>query len=102
MLYMFYIQLIYLLLLPTIAYFFRNMHKQLVENKEVTAANMSQVIEILRVLAEMVVYGDAKSELLFDFFCEANMLALFLEIMRSPSRCPMQVRNYTSEGNLLT
>jgi len=29
----------------------------------------------------MVVYGDNKSELLFDFFCEKNMLALFLEIM---------------------
>ncbi|CAM9481039.1 unnamed protein product, partial [Ectocarpus fasciculatus] len=67
------------------------MHKKLVQNKEVTTENMPQVIEILRVIAEMVVYGDAKSELLFDFFCEANMLSLFLEIMRSPSTCPMQV-----------
>lgn len=29
----------------------------------------------------MVVYGDNKSDILFDFFCEKNMLSLFLEIM---------------------
>lgn len=68
------------------------MHRKLVENKVVTTENMAQVIEILRVIAEMVVYGDSKSELLFDFFCEANMLSLFLEIMRSPTSCPMEVR----------
>ena len=43
------------------------MHKKLIENKVVTPENMPQVIEILRVIAEMVVYGDAKSELLFEY-----------------------------------
>ncbi len=36
----------------------------------------------------MVVYGDNKSELLFDFFCEKNMLSLFLEIMWTEGGCP--------------
>lgn len=38
----------------------------------------------------MVVYGDNKSELLFDFFCEKNMLSLFLEIMWAEGKgtCP--------------
>lgn len=71
--------------------YLRNMHRQLVENKIATEANQSQVIEILRVIAEMVVYGDSKSELLFDFFCEANMLSLFLDIMRCQSGCPVQI-----------
>lgn len=67
------------------------MHKQLVENKRVNDANESLVVEILRVIAEMVVYGDNKSELLFDFFCEKNMLSLFLEIMRTPGGCASAV-----------
>lgn len=48
--------------------------------------NEHQVVELLRVVAEMVVYGDNNahhSELLFDFFCEKNMLSLFLQIMWS-------------------
>ena len=36
------------------------------ENRVVTEANESLVVEVLRVLAEMVVYGDSKSELLFE------------------------------------
>lgn len=69
----------------------RKLHKQLVENKRVTDANQSMVVEILRVIAEMVVYGDNKSEMLFDFFCEKNMLSLFLEIMKTPGGCPSAV-----------
>jgi hypothetical protein len=42
------------------------LHKVLVENKIVTEDNESLVVEVLRVLAEMVVYGDSKSELLFE------------------------------------
>ena len=36
----------------------------------------------------MVVYGDNKSEILFDFFCEKNMLSLFLELMWTEGGCP--------------
>ena len=69
----------------------RKIHQQLVDNKSVTSLNESLVVEILRVLAEMVVYGDNKSELLFDFFCEKNMLSLFLEIMWTEIGCPCRV-----------
>jgi protein CLEC16A len=69
----------------------RKIHQQLVENKIVDDENQSLVIEILRVIAEMVVYGDNKSELLFDFFCEKNMLQLFLDIMWTKSVCPVTV-----------
>lgn len=62
----------------------RHVHNQLVENKVVTSKNILIVVESLRTIAEMVVYGDANSELLFDFFCEKNMLPLFIEIMWSP------------------
>jgi protein CLEC16A len=66
----------------------RRIYKQLVENKQITSNNQDLVVEILRVIAEMVVYGDNKSELLFDFFCEKSMLSLFLEIMYCETICP--------------
>lgn len=69
----------------------RKIHQQLVDNKSVHRGNEALVIEILRVLAEMVVYGDKNSELLFDFFCEKNMLSLFLEIMWTEIGCPTKV-----------
>lgn len=69
----------------------KRIHQQLIENKQVRDENKNLVIEILRVIAEMVVYGDNKSELLFDFFCEKNMLSLFLEIMWTENGCPTQV-----------
>jgi protein CLEC16A len=69
----------------------KRIHQQLIENKHVDENNKILVVEILRVIAEMVVYGDNKSELLFDFFCEKNMLSLFLEIMWTEGVCPIQV-----------
>lgn len=66
----------------------RLLHAELVENKAVNEENAAVVVEALRVIAEMVVYGDNKSELLFDFFCEKNMMALFLEIMWVEGGCP--------------
>lgn len=75
----------------------KTIHQQLVENKVITPANEDFVVESLYTIAEMVVYGDRKSELLFDFFCEKNMLSLFLELMWAPHEldggfaCPIRV-----------
>lgn len=59
----------------------RKLYTQLSDNKIIHESNEELVIEVLYTIAEMVVYGDNKSEILFDFFCEKNMLSLFLEIM---------------------
>ena len=69
----------------------RTLHDELVLNKTVHRHNADLVVERLRQLAEMVVYGDNNNELLFDFFCEMNMLSLFLEIMWTESGCPTKV-----------
>jgi len=70
----------------------RQLHDTLVNNKHaITDRNIDVVVEALRSIAEMVVYGDNKSELLFDFFCEKNMMALFLEIMWVEGGCPAKV-----------
>ena len=69
----------------------RELHSQLQRNRKVNAGNEDAVVESLREIAEMVVYGDNKSEMLFDFFCEKNMLSLFLEIMWQEGGCPNTV-----------
>lgn len=71
--------------------YLKKLHQQLVDNKRITPENENLVVEILRIIAEMVVYGDSKSEMLFDFFCEKNMLSLFLELMWAEDGCPSKV-----------
>ena len=71
--------------------YLKTIYKQLYDNKCVNEENEHQVIEILRTLAEMTVYGDNKSEILFDFFCEKNMLMLFIEILNYDD-CPITVQ----------
>lgn len=62
----------------------RNLYSQLVENKDASdAQGIDVVVRVLQEISEMVVYGDSKNELLFDFFCEKNMLALFVDITKS-------------------
>ena len=69
----------------------RSLHELLYSNKSVNAENQAVVVECLREIAEMVVYGDNKSEMLFDFFCEKNMLSLFLDLMWQEPGCPVPV-----------
>ena len=46
---------------------FRSLYQTLLTNKTITSGNETIVIESFRELAEMVVYGDTKSELLFEY-----------------------------------
>jgi len=46
--------------------YLRSLHSRLLENKVITAQNQAMVIETLRVLSEMVVFGDNNYELLFE------------------------------------
>lgn len=72
--------------------YLKAMHKILMENKIITSENEKAVVEILRIIAEMTVYGDSNSEILFDFFCEKNMMAIFLDIMMiEQGNCPVSV-----------
>ena len=61
----------------------RLLHDRILENKVVTKENLDMMVESLRMISEMVVYGDKKSEILFDCFCERNMLPDFMLIMQS-------------------
>jgi protein CLEC16A len=71
----------------------RKLHQCLIENKARIHIERYEavVVETLRSLAELTVYGDNKSELMFDFFCEKNMLSLFLELMYADYGCPSTI-----------
>jgi protein CLEC16A len=64
----------------------KTLHQGLIDNVVITSDNAQHVIEILRQISETVVYGDKKSEILFDYFCEKNMLQLFLRLLRENKR----------------
>jgi len=55
------------------------------KNQELTASNQDVLVETVRAIAEVIVYGDQHAEQLFDYFCEKNMLPLFLGLIDQPN-----------------
>jgi hypothetical protein len=66
----------------------RDLYETLKLNKIVSRENCSLVIETLRSISELVVYGDTHSESFFEFFCEKSMLSMFNDIMRQETKFP--------------
>ncbi len=61
---------------------YRKLYEVLVKERVLTNKNENIIIETLKNLAELMVYGDKHSERFFEFFCEKNCLAHFLAICR--------------------
>jgi hypothetical protein len=64
----------------------RMLHQTLIKYREITAANEPQMIEMLRTLAELIIYGDKHNDQFFEFFCEKNMLSLLMLICKQDSK----------------
>lgn len=52
------------------------------KNQTVTDQNKSLLVETLRSIAEILIWGDQNDSTVFDFFLEKNMLSYFLKIMK--------------------
>ena len=49
----------------------------------VKPAARGEVVEILRAISEVIIYGDQRAtNQIFDYFCEKNMLSLFTKMLR--------------------
>ena len=50
------------------------------------AAKRDTVVELIRSVSEIIIYGEqhAEHEVIFDYFCEKNMLALLTDMMKAP------------------
>ena len=55
------------------------------KNKTVTASNRETLIEALRAMSEILIWGDQNDGSVFDFFLEKNMLEFFLHYMQQKS-----------------
>ncbi|KAI1286938.1 Protein CLEC16A [Halotydeus destructor] len=52
------------------------------KNQNVSEQNKTLLVETLRSIAEILIWGDQNDGSVFDFFLEKNMLSFFLKIMR--------------------
>ncbi|XP_077526943.1 C-type lectin domain containing ema isoform X2 [Haemaphysalis longicornis] len=52
------------------------------KNQTVTEQNKGILVETLRSIAEILIWGDQNDSTVFDFFLEKNMLSFFLKIMK--------------------
>ncbi|XP_023340885.1 protein CLEC16A homolog [Eurytemora carolleeae] len=57
------------------------LYNVLSKNQTVNDSNKSQLVETLRCIAEILIWGDQNDSSVFDFFLERNMLSFFLKIM---------------------
>ncbi|PIK45856.1 hypothetical protein BSL78_17276 [Apostichopus japonicus] len=51
-------------------------------NAVITEQNSSLLVETLRSISEILIWGDQNDSSVFDFFLEKNMLLFFLKILR--------------------
>ncbi|GAM27116.1 hypothetical protein SAMD00019534_102910 [Acytostelium subglobosum LB1] len=57
------------------------LYNTLVKNPIITPNNSSTIIETLRQLAEVLIWGDQNNNSLFEFFLEKNLLGFFVAIL---------------------
>ncbi|CAB3372918.1 Hypothetical predicted protein [Cloeon dipterum] len=58
------------------------LYNVLSKNQTVSESNRGLLVETLRSIAEILIWGDQNDGSVFDFFLEKNMLSFFLKIMR--------------------
>ncbi|XP_045478398.1 protein CLEC16A homolog isoform X3 [Harmonia axyridis] len=61
------------------------LYNVLSKNQTVSEHNRGLLVETLRSIAEILIWGDQNDSSVFDFFLEKNMLSFFLRIMRQRS-----------------
>ena len=67
------------------------LYTQLSKVTTVHERNKDQVVESLRTIAELIIWGDKHDPSFFEFFLEKNVLATFWRLLAEPSS-PVQVQ----------
>ncbi|KAL6728804.1 hypothetical protein Aduo_010539 [Ancylostoma duodenale] len=62
--------------------YLKYLHGVLVKNDKVVESNRKVLVEALRAIAEILIWGDQNDSKVFDFFLERQMLSYFLQIMK--------------------
>ncbi|CAG5089312.1 Oidioi.mRNA.OKI2018_I69.PAR.g12170.t1.cds [Oikopleura dioica] len=61
----------------------RQLYSLLTKNKTVTPNNKSLVVETLRSISEILIWGDQNDSSVFEFFLEKNMFQFFINLLNS-------------------
>ena len=67
------------------------LHNSLARIVVVNDTNKEQVVESIRSIAELIIYGDKNDPAIFDYFLEKNMLSIFWRIL-AQERTPISVK----------
>ncbi|TKR67801.1 hypothetical protein L596_023894 [Steinernema carpocapsae] len=65
--------------------YLKYLHGVMVKNEKVSEGNRNLLVEALRAIAEILIWGDQNDSTVFDFFLERQMLSHFLAIMKQTS-----------------
>lgn len=63
----------------------RHLHHVLVENADVNQQNSASVVEALRSLSELMIWGDQHDPRFFDYFLENNLMRFFASFLEKPA-----------------
>uniref|UniRef100_A0A7S3YCX4 FPL domain-containing protein n=1 Tax=Lotharella globosa TaxID=91324 RepID=A0A7S3YCX4_9EUKA len=77
------------------------LHQQLLKNLVVTKKNQNVIVEVLRQMAELMIWGDKHNPSFFDFFCEKNILKNCIEILGQKCEKSVKVQIIQSLSILL-
>eukprot|EP00741_Cyanophora_paradoxa_P021463 tig00021352_g20719.t2 len=61
------------------------LYNTLVRNPIINDANREAIVETLRTISELLIWGDQHNSNFFDFFLEKNMLSFFAKIVSQPN-----------------
>ncbi|KAK0418158.1 hypothetical protein QR680_013405 [Steinernema hermaphroditum] len=65
--------------------YLKYLHGVMIKNEKVSEGNRNLLVEALRAIAEILIWGDQNDSTVFDFFLERQMLSHFLAIMKQSS-----------------
>ena len=68
-----------------------SLYQQLSKTAVVSDRNREQVVEWLRSIAELVIWGDKHDPAFFDFFLEKNVIGIFWRLL-AQERTPLSVK----------
>lgn len=74
----------------TLTHIFRYLYGQLIKEPIITNSNKARIVEVLRSIAELMIWGDQHNPTFFDFFAEKNILSNFVRILSQ--KCDNKVR----------
>ncbi|PRP81025.1 hypothetical protein PROFUN_11177 [Planoprotostelium fungivorum] len=68
------------------------LYEQLVKNPTINEQNKALIVETLRQIAELLIWGDQHSQDYFDFFLEHNIMGYFLKILDQTTNHEVQIQ----------